>query len=409
MKTSDPEKVGFSAGRLERINTVMQRYVDQKKLAGMVTLVARRGSVVHLEKFGVQDFESGKPMELDTIFRFYSMSKPITSAALMMLYEQGRFQLDDPVTRFLPEFKETKVWAGEGELADPEREITIRDLLAHTAGLSYGGYEDTRVPVDKLYDAAGIFDADITTKEMVRRVARLPLAYQPGQVWHYSVATDVIGYLVQVIAGMPFDAFLQERILGPLGMVDTAFYVPAEKLDRLAEVYCPSADGLKPTDTAIAGDFTRPPSLLLGGSGLVSTASDYVRFCQMTLNGGELGDSFPYKGKRSGVRLLGRKTVELMTANHLPAALLPIGMPPDDAMHGYGFGLGFSVLMDVAQSGILGSEGAYRWGGWASTTFFIDPKEELIAMMLPQFIPWGGVSYSIGREFQTLVYQALVD
>ncbi|HEY72889.1 MAG: hypothetical protein B6I35_04715 [Anaerolineaceae bacterium 4572_32.2] len=395
IQVNDPEQFGFSTRRLERINGVMQRYIDQEKLAGIVSLVARRGSVVHLEKFGVQDFASGKPVEFDTIFRFYSMSKPITSAALMMLYEEGRFQLDDPVSRFLPEFKETKVWAGEDELADLNRPITIRHLLTHTAGLSYGGFEETGVPVDKLYDEAGFFDEGVDTAEMVRRIAALPLAYQPGQVWHYSMATDVIGYLIQVIAGMPFDAFLQERILGPLGMVDTDFYVPAEKLDRLAEVYSPSSDGLEPTDTAIAGDFTKPQSVLLGGSGLVSTASDYMRFCQLMLNGGAL----------DGVRLLGRKTVELMTANHLPDGLLPIGMGPD-VMRGYGFGLGFRVLMDVAQSGMLGSVGVYRWGGWASTIFFIDPQEELIAMLLLQLIPSG--HYPIAEQFEVLVYQALV-
>ena len=398
IQVNDPEQFGFSASRLERINGLLQRYVDEKKLAGMVSLVARRGSVVHLEKFGVQDFESGKPVEFDTIFRFYSMSKPITSVALMMLYEEARFQLDDPISHFMPEFKETKVWVGEGELADMDREITIRDLLTHTAGLSYGGHAETGVPVDKLYDEAGFFSEDMDTGEMIRRLAGLPLAFQPGKVWHYSVATDVLGYLIQVIAGMPFDAFLQERIFGPLGMVDTDFYVPEEKLDRFAEVYRPSEDGLVPVELLIAGDYTKPPGVLLGGSGLVSTASDYVRFCQMVLNGGEL----------DGARLLGRKAVELMTVNHLPDGLLPIGMGPYE-IRGYGFGLGFSVLMDVARSGMLGSEGVYRWGGWASTTFFIDPKEELIAMMLPQFIPWGGVEYPTNAEFQTLVYQALVD
>ena len=399
IQVNDPEQFGFSPSRLARINGLLQRYIDEKKLAGVVSLVARRGSVVHLEKFGVQDFESDKLVGFDTIFRFYSMSKPITSVALMMLYEEARFQLDDPVSRFLPEFKETKVWVSEDELADMEREITIRHLLTHTAGLSYGGYAESGNPVDKLYDEAGFFsENNMDIGEMVRRLAGLPLVHQPGQVWRYSVATDVLGHLIQVIAGMPFDVFLQERIFGPLGMVDTDFYVPAEKLDRLAEVYRPSEGALIPVELEIAGDYTKPPSVLLGGSGLASTAPDYVRFCQMMLNGGEL----------DGARLLGRKTVELMTVNHLSDGLLPICMGPYE-MRGYGFGLGFSVLMDVARSGILGSEGVYRWGGWASTTFFIDPQEELIAMMLPQFIPWGGVEYTVGAEFQTLVYQALVD
>ena len=401
MKPVAPEKVGLSSARLSRIGPVMQRYVDQHKLAGIVTMIARHGKVAHLERFGMMDLDTAKPMQFDTIFRIYSMTKPITSVALMMLYEEGRFQLNDPVTRFLPEFKKVQVWMGEGELADPIREITIHDLLTHTAGLSYGVYEDTRVPVDKLYDQAGLFDGDITLEEMVRRIADLPLVHQPGQAWWYSVATDVVGYLVQVISGMPFDVFLEERILGPLGMEDTGFYVPAGKLDRLATLYGAAEDGgLKElVNTSVVGDYTKPPRLLSGGGGLVSTASDYVRFSQMLLNGGEL----------DGVRLLGRKTVELMTINHLPDALIPIRMAPYDTMHGYGFGLGFRVLMDVAQSGMLGSEGVYRWGGWASTAFFIDPKEELIALLLPQFIPSGAARYPIDSEFQTLVYQALVD
>lgn len=397
MNTITPEEAGFSSRRLSRIGTVMQGYVDDKKLAGLTTMVARRGKLVHFERFGVMDLETAKPMEFDTIFRIYSMTKPITSVALMMLYEQGIFQLRDPVSNFLPEFHEVKVWAGENEVMEPEREITIYDLLTHTAGFSYGGYEETGIPVDKLYDEADLFNIEITNKEMMRRLARLPLMYHPGEKWFYSVASDVVGHLVEVISGMPLDDYFEERILKPLGMEDTAFYVPEDKIDRLAALYGPGEDGnLKLLDDPATGEYAKPPHLLAGGQGLVSTTEDYVRFCQMLLNGGEL----------AGTRLLGRKTVELMTMNHLPESMIPIGFPPD-VMHGYGFGLGVRVRVDHAQAGLLGSVGEYGWGGYASTGFFIDPKEELIAILMPQFLP--SDYYPIRKEFRVLVYQALVD
>ena len=394
-----PEEVGFSANRLSHIGAWMQRYVDQNKLAGLIAMVARCGKVVYFERSGMMDVEAATPMQFDAIFRIYSMTKPITCVALMMLYEHGLFQLTDPVTKFLPEFRKVKVWVNEGELAEPTREITIHNLLTHTAGLSYGEYEDTHSPVDKLYDQADLFNEDITLQKMVRRITDLPLVHQPGRAWRYGVATDVVGYLVEVISGTPFDVFLEEKIFKPLGLEDTGFYAPEEKHDRLTTVYGPAEDGgIKPLDAAVTGDFSKPPRLLSGGHGLVSTAPDYARFCQMLLNGGEL----------DGARLLGRKTVELMTINHLPDELIPIRMG-SDIMHGYGFGLGFRVLVDIAQSGTLGSEGVFRWAGWASTTFFIDPKEELIALLLSQFIPVGTEHYPLGEEFQTLVYQALVD
>jgi CubicO group peptidase (beta-lactamase class C family) len=313
MKMSDPDQVGFSANRLKRIDTAMQRYVDQKKLAGIVTLVARRGSVVHFEKFGHQDLATSKPIELDTIFRIYSMTKPITSVALMMLYERALFHLTDPVSKFIPEFKKVKVFVSEGELADLEREITIQDLLRHTAGLSYGGYKETQIPVDKLYDQAEIWVPDITNQEMVRRIAALPLAYQPGQKWWYSAATDVVGYLVEVLSGMSLGAFFAEKIFEPLGMQDTAFTVPPDKVDRFATLYGLTDKGpLEVIDVATGGDYFNT-RLEYGGAGLVSTAADYARFAQLVLNKGEL----------DGVRLLGPRTVDLMTADHLPSSLLP--------------------------------------------------------------------------------------
>jgi len=390
-----PDEAGFSAERLERINIGMQRYIDQKLIAGIVTLVARHGRVVHFERFGMQDIEAHRPMELDTIFRIYSMTKPITSVALMMLYEHGLFHLNDPVSKFIPEFKKAKVFVTEGEPADLTREIAIRDLLTHTAGLSYGDQED--FPVDELYGQADLFSADIALEEMIQRLTDLPLVHQPGEVWRYSVATDVIGYVVEVISDMPLADFLDEKILQPLGMKDTAFFVPSAKMERFATIYGQTEKGtLEILDVATAGDYSETVRLHSGGHGLVSTAADYQRFAQMVLNRGEL----------DGVRLLGPKTVKLMTTNHLPPALLPIAMG-EEQMPGFGFGLGFSVLIDAAQAGIMASVGTHGWGGWASTMFWIDAQEQLIGILMLQYIPSG--THPIREDFRTLVYQALID
>jgi CubicO group peptidase (beta-lactamase class C family) len=394
MKKSAPEEFGFSPDRLKRIDTAMQRYVDQKTLAGLVTLVARRGGVVHFEKFGYQDIETREPMELDTIFRIYSMTKPITSVALMMLFEHGLIRLTDPVTKFIPGFKKVKVFVNEGELADLEREITIQDLLRHTAGLSYGDDEDS--PVDGLYRKADLFNGGITLEEMIRRIADLPLANQPGQVWRYSVATDVVGYLVEVISDMSLAEFFDEKIFRPLGMEDTAFSVPPDKIDRFATLYGKTEkSALDLIDMATGGDYINV-RLYSGGHGLVSTTADYLRFAQLVLNKGEL----------DGVRLLGPRTMELMTTNHLPPALMPIAMG-EEQMPGFGFGLGFSVMMDVAQSGMMGSVGLHGWGGWANTHFWVDPQEQLIGILMLQYVPSG--TYPVTNDFRTLVYQALID
>lgn len=396
MQISTPEELGFSSDRLGRIGVVMQRYVDEGKLAGIVTLVARRGRVVHFEKFGYQDLETGQPMRLDTIFRIYSMTKPITSVALMMLYEQGLFHLTDPVTKFLPEFEKVRVWSNGGKLVEPVRPITIQDLLRHTAGLSYGGYEESYHPVDKLYDDADLFNRDITLEKMVRRIADLPLVHHPGEGWRYSVATDVVGRLVEVISGMDLADFFQEKILGPLGMVDTAYAIAPEKLERFATLYGPGeGDELAILDVPAASEFLPPVRLHAGGHGLISTATDYFRFCQFLLNKGEL----------DGVRLLGPRTVGLMTMNHIPPRLLPICM--NEPMPGIGFGLGFRVMMDVAQSGMMGSVGEYGWGGYAETYFWVDPREELIGILMTQYLP--SLTYPIRMDFRTLVYQALID
>lgn len=389
-----PEKVGFSTERLERINHGMQRYIDQDLMAGIITLVARQGSVVHFSKFGFQDLETKKPVAWDTIFRIYSMTKPITTVALMMLYEQGLFHLNDPVSKFLPEFKKVKVWVKEDKLVSPEREITIHDLLIHTAGLSYG--DDENSPVDPLYKEADLWASDITCKEMVRRIASLPLRHHPGQVWCYSVATDVVGHLVEIISDMSLAEYFDEKILRPLNMTDTGFSVPPDKADRFASLYGMTEEGLLgPIDTPEYGGFFNV-KLFSGGHGLVSTVEDYLRFAQLILNRGVLGD----------VRLLGRKTMELMTMNHIPQTLLPLKMG-GELMPGLGFGLGFSVILDISQANIMGSVGTLQWGGWANTHFWVDPVEEIIGLLMLQYLPSG--TYPITNEFRTYVYQALIE
>jgi len=393
LPTATPEDVGISSERLKRIAPVMQSYVEENKLPGLITMVARRGKVVHFERFGMMDIEAQKPMEFNTIFRIYSMTKPITSVAIMMLYEEGRFQLDDPVSKFIPEFKDLKVFKNateEGiELSYTKREMTIRHLLTHTSGLTYGLADR---PVDGMYRKAKVLESRTTIKDMVAKLAQIPLLYQPGAEWEYSVSTNVLGYLVEVISGKSFDVFLKERIFEPLRMVDTAFYVPKEEIDRFAANYQPGEEGgIKLFDAPTTSKYSAgPPTFFSGGGGLVSTTSDYVRFCQMLLNKGEL----------DGVRLLGRKTVELMTMNHLSSDKHPF------EMKGVGFGLGFAVVTDVAQTGQLGSEGIFSWGGIAATTFWIDPKEELIGILMTQLM---SNPHPFQQQFKVLTYQAIVD
>jgi CubicO group peptidase (beta-lactamase class C family) len=381
VNTVAPEKVGVSSARLNRIGKAMQSYVDQGKLAGLVTMIAR------------------------PIFRIHSMTKPITSAAVMMLHEQGDFQLKDPVSRFIPGFKDVRVFVNATEsgleLAEPEREVTIQDLLTHTSGLVYGDPEGSPVEaaVWQADREAEKVTPDETLEEWIQRLVRLPLAHQPGSKLHYGLSTDVLGYVVEVISGLAFDAFLEERTFVPLGMVDTGFYVPQERIGRLAAMYGPAeGGGLQVIDRAETSKYSKPKRFLSGGGGLVSTASDYMRFAQMLLNGGEL----------NGVRLLSRETVELMTMNHLSDELIPIQLDPlTSYLKGHGFGLGFAVITNVAQSGMFGSEGAYWWGGAANTFFWVDPRERLIGLIMPQFMPSG--HYPIQREFQELCYQAVVD
>jgi CubicO group peptidase (beta-lactamase class C family) len=402
--TVRPEEVGLSTNRLARIESWAKALVDSRKLPGVLTAVARRGKLAHFHVTGLADVARNKPLRADTVFRFYSMTKPLTSVAIMMLYEEGRFQLDDPIARFIPAFKSTRVYAGGArgkiDTVPAERDITFRDLLTHTSGLTYGFMEAH--PVDGAYRAAGIdFQLGETSlKEMVERAAGMPLLAQPGTRWNYSIATDVLGYLTEAISGEAFDIYLRERVLKPLKMVDTDFFVREESHSRFAANYAPDPKGgLQLIDDPAKSRYLKPRLLNSGGGGLVSTAADYLRFCQFLLNKGEL----------DGVRLLGRKTVELMTSNHLKGDMGDMGAPrfSESTYVGIGFGLGFSVMLDPARAQILGSPGEFAWGGAASTAFWVDPSEEMYVLLLTQLTP--SSSYPIRRELRVLSYQAIVE
>ncbi len=397
-----PESVGMHSGRLDRIAPIMTEFVKDNQLPGIMTLIQRRGKVVHLGKFGMMDIEAGKPIQEDTIFRIYSMTKPIISVALMMLYEEGRFGLQDPVAKFIPAFAKTKVYDSAGVLgakwAEPDPQPNLYHLLTHTAGLSYGWFFDS--PVEEMYrQQSPIFKRDEPLSVVIEKIASLPLLFQPGTQWRYSYATDVLGYVIQVIADMPLADFLQERIFKPLGMVDTAFHVTADKWHRLAQLYTsqllynpvlPS-----PEEALLISDVTIPTQSPSGGGGLVSTLGDYLAFSNCLIN----------QGKYDGGILIGRKTLAYMTANHIPEALMPlkIGVSPINS----GFGLGFSVLTHLGQGRTLTSAGEYGWGGAARTVFWIDPAEDLIGLLMTQHI--SGLPYPVQERFHNLVYQAIVD
>jgi CubicO group peptidase (beta-lactamase class C family) len=402
-----PEEVGLSSPRLARIGEHFQRYIDAGKLAGVLTLVARRGQIAYLEPQGHLEIERRRPLTRDAVFRIYSMTKPITSVGLMMLYEQGRFQLDDPVHRFIPSWKDLRVFVGGNhpvwKTAPVERAMTIRDLLSHTSGLTYGFMERTNV--DAAYRKLGVADRTrpgYTLRDMVDTLAELPLEFSPGTLWNYSVSTDVVGYLVEVISGQRLDAYLREHVLEPLDMRDTSFVIGDRQVPRFAANYERQADGtLKLLDDPQRSVY-RECTFFSGGGGLVSTAPDYFRFTAMLRNRGEL----------DGVRLLGRKTVELMTTNHLPGGqeltqLAQAGLFTETAYGGVGFGLGFSVMQSPARAQILGTPGEYAWGGAASTAFWIDPAEDLIVIFMTQLMP--SSSYPLRRELRVLTYASLID
>ena len=397
-----PEDVGMSSERLLRVRTAMKRYVDGGLVPGVVTLVARHGRVVHLDAIGYRDAEAKSPMTTDTIFRIASMTKPIASVALMMLYEEGYFLLSDPISKFLPEFKEMKVAqiapADERigapiKLVPAARPITFKHVLTHTAGFpnSYRGI--TQADYAKNYPRK---TPNETIADAVKRLAQMPLNFHPGDAWEYGPATDVVGRLVEVISGMTLDDYLKKRLFEPLKMTDTHFYLPTSKLNRFAANYQPDAQNGNKIKLVEAPNgesrYVKEPQVYFSGAGgLVSTVADYVRFHQMMLNGGEL----------DGVRILGRKTVELMTVNHIGD--LPVWLSGP----GYGFGLGYSVVKDIGQTALAGSVGNYGWGGAFCTYFWVDPAEDMIGIVMTQVRPYDHLN--IRQEFQALAYQAIVD
>ena len=399
-----PEDVGLSAPHLGRITRWMRHWVDSGRLPGLLVAVVRDDRLAWFETHGYRDVENGRAVEPDTIYRIYSMTKPITTVAALMLYEEGRFQLDDPVADFIPAFADTRVFAsGDAETFTTvplERPITVHDLMIHTSGLTYGFQHEHAV--DALYRKRRIeFNANVgPLADLAEAAAAQPLVFQPGTRWNYSVSTDVLGRLVEIWSGVPLDAFFADRIFGPLGMRDTGFQVPEGQGHRLASNYVrrTDGDGLALADPGGDSRFLEPAATLSGGGGLVSTAADYLRFMRM-LRG---------RGVLEGARLLGRKSVELMTMNHLPGDLVDMGRPRFAEMPfaGVGFGLGVSVLLDPAKARILGSPGEYAWGGMASTTFWIDPAEDLMVLLLTQLMP--SSAYPIRRELRVLTYQALL-
>ena len=398
--TAEPEAVGMSTARLERLDQVMQGYIDRNEVAGVVTLVARRGKVVHFSALGQRDVEVGAPMTHDSIFRIASMTKPIASVALMMLYEEGRFQLRDPIAKWLPEFADMQVaipappqerLTGRYKTVPASGPITVQQILTHTAGLA-NTYRGITQP--EFQEVVAPRKPGDTVGGMLKRLARLPLNFHPGDHWEYGRATDVVGRLVEVMTGQTLDVFLRERIFQPLDMTDTHFYLPKSKLDRFAALYRPDAHGkieLSEAPTAGSRYVAEPHTYFSGAGGLVSTARDYFRFHQMMLNGGEL----------DGARILSPKTVELMTANHTGDKGIWLAGP------GYGFGLGYAVVTDLGPSGTPRSEGSYYWGGAFGTIFWVDPSEELIGILMEQIRPY--THLNARPDLATMTYQAIID
>ena len=390
---------GFVANRLPRIAGHLERYVDKGKLPGVLCLVSRGGEEGFFHAYGMRDVERGQPMRRDTVVRFYSMTKPIASVALMMLYEEGRFQLDDPVAKTLPAWRDLAVFdRGDAErysVKPPAAPLTVKHLLTHTSGLSYGFMNQH--PVEAMYRAANVNGGALD--DMVEKLATLPLKFSPGTRWNYGLSTDVCGHLVEKLSGQALDEFVAERVTGPLGMVDSGFQVGAQAQDRFAACYRHAPDGFALQDDPAQSRYRHRPQFLSGGGGMVGTIDDYHRFARMLLGKGEL----------DSVRLLGRKTVEYMTTNHLPGHcdLAAMGQPvfTETSYEGIGFGLGFSVVVDPAAANVLDSPGEFAWGGAASTYFWVDPVEEVIAVFLTQLLP--SSTYPLRRELKTLVYQAL--
>jgi CubicO group peptidase (beta-lactamase class C family) len=397
LAVATPETVGVSSERLKRLDAGIKGLVTDGRLAGAVTLLTRHGKTVHVGVHGVKDIRSGAPMTRDSIFRIYSMTKPVTGVAMLMLYEEGKWRLDDPVSRFIPEFGALTVWVGENPDGTPKteparRSMTMRELMTHSGGLAYGlvgGHA-----VDKLYLQAGLLDPRQPLQALIGGIAALPLVAQPGTRWSYSVAVDVQGYLVEKLSGQSFADFLRTRLFEPLKMTDTGFYVPKDKLSRLALVHGEDATGkLTPPDDS-RGDPTQVPVAAFGGHGLFSTAADYARFCEMLLGGGELG----------GTRILAPRTVAMWRTNHLAADSLKT------VRAGTGWGLGPQVVMDAAAAGEPYSDGSANWWGIGGTWFWIDPEKDFafIGMIQHAGRTLLGVTQIHGYS-RNLVYQAILD
>jgi len=411
-----PESASFSSARLARLDEVMKRrYVDGGDLPGLLTLVYRKGALIHTGLSGHMDLERARPMREDAIFRIYSMTKPITAVALMMLAEEGLIGLDDDVATHIPSWKTLGVYAsGVPTLlasapasfltTPPKRPMKVIDLATHTAGLTYGFM--MRTSVDAAYRKArlGEFNTPGGLDTMIDGLAGLPLEFSPGEAWNYSLSIDVLGYLVQRLSGMSFGDFLRTRLFEPLGMTDTAFYCPPEKLDRFTSCYQPKeGGGLKLQDDGQKSSYAKPPALESGGGGLVSTAHDYLRFCRMMLHGGAL----------DGVRILSPKTIALFSLNHLPggaelADMAPPGLFSEAGYSGVGFSIGCGVNIDVARTRLPGTLGEYFWGGAASTAFWIDPKEDLAVVFMTQ-VMGTDARLTLRRDLRTLVYSAMTE
>ncbi len=422
LENISPEDAGISRARLERISDWLTKQISQERLAGCSVLIGRRGGVAYFQSTGKADHEFDKPFLRDTIVRIYSMTKPVTTTAAMMLYERGGFQLDDPVSKYLPEFTNTPVWTGSGiESVEPQKTpMLVRHLMTHTSGLTYGFMQTN--PVDECYrnERIEFQGSRETLAETVGRLAQIPLVCQPGSQWNYSVSTDVLGRLVEVWSGQTLEEFMLNEIFQPLQMRDTGFSLPIENVERFSALYSPlqggggmgsigaapegaqeERKGLKLEESYNQSSYLKLSRNFSGGGGLVSTIDDYAQFCQMLLNGGEL----------NGERLLGRKIVEHMRLNHLPDNndMAAMGQPvwSETSYDGIGFGLGFAVVLDPVKASIVASVGEHHWGGAASTFFWLDPLEDLFVVFLTQLIP--SSTYPIRRELRTRVYQALVE
>ena len=405
--TVDPKEVSLDATRLKNIDKHFKRYVDEGRLAGFAVAVARRGEVAHFGMYGAKDSDTGESITSDTMYRIYSMTKPVTSIALMMLVEQGLLQLTDPVSKFIKSFGETRVW-NTGTILKPmtaalTEPIRVWHLLTHTSGLTYGfNYADV---VDDMYRRAG-FETGLSYNESLEvvcdKIASLPLVFQPGSSWNYSMATDVVGRIIEVISKMPLDEFLEKNIFAPLGMTDTAFFVPEEKRSRVSSLYrYDEVNHSKIKLDTLGNSSLENPKFLSGGGGLISTAGDYFKFIKMLEGRGKSGD----------VRIVSSRTIDLMTQNHLPnnADISTFGRPIGEEFlyDGLGFGLGFSVVVDQAKTRVACPKGTFAWGGMASTAFWVDPVNEISAMFFTQLIPSG--VYPIRQYLRSLVYAALID